>query len=101
VLSDGAGAVTAKGAAFLHDFGIDLTAEAKGKRPLCRTCLDWSERRPHLAGRLGAALLGRCLELNWIARVPESRTIRITPAGRRGFTDLLGGAPDWLSIAAR
>lgn len=101
VLSDGAGAVTPEGEDFLHDFGIDLAAEAKGKRPLCRTCLDWSERRQHLAGRLGAALLNRCLALNWIARVPDSRTIRITPAGRRGVADLLGGAPDWLSIAAR
>jgi DNA-binding transcriptional ArsR family regulator len=101
VLSDGAGAVTAKGETFLSDFGIDLVAGAKAKRPLCRTCLDWSERRPHLAGRLGAALLDRCLALGWIARIPSSRTIRITQDGRDGFTRTLGAAPDWLSIAAR
>jgi hypothetical protein len=101
VLSDGAGAVTAKGDAFLRDFGIDLAAGTKGKRPLCRTCLDWSERRPHLAGRLGAALLDRCLALGWVARTPSSRIIRITQNGRDGFTRMLGAAPDWLSIGAR
>jgi DNA-binding transcriptional ArsR family regulator len=85
VLSDGAGLVTDDGRHFLQDFGIDLGARAPGQRPLCRTCLDWSERRPHLAGRLGAALLQRTLELGWIARLSDSRAIRITRAGEEGF----------------
>lgn len=88
VLADGAGTMTEKGQRFLCDFGIDLDTEAK--RPLCRTCLDWSERRPHLAGRLGAALLDRSLELGWIARVPDSRAIRITTAGQKGFAKTFG-----------
>jgi DNA-binding transcriptional ArsR family regulator len=100
VLSDGAGVVTPGGEAFLRDFGIHLDLEARGKRPLCRTCLDWSERRPHIAGRLGAALQSRCLELGWVARVDGGRTISISRAGREGFTKLLGGTPEWLATAA-
>lgn len=85
VLSDGSGVVTTKGRRFLADFGIDLDAP-KSSRPFCRTCLDWSERRPHLAGQLGANLLDRSLGLGWIARVPNSRALKITAAGRRGFS---------------
>lgn len=85
VFCDGAGLVTDDGRHFLTDFGIDLTPRATDQRPLCRTCLDWSERRPHLAGRLGAALLWRTLELGWIARAGDSRAIRITRAGEEGF----------------
>lgn len=86
VLSDGAGVVTTKGRRLLADFGIDLDATPKSSRPFCRTCLDWSERRPHLAGQLGANLLDRSLGLGWIARVPNSRALKITAAGRRGFS---------------
>jgi DNA-binding transcriptional ArsR family regulator len=89
VLADGAALVTDDGRRFLCDFGIDLTSPGGSKRPLCRTCLDWSERRPHLAGTLGALLLDRLLALNWVARVPESRAIRVTPAGERGFSGCL------------
>ena len=79
-----AAAVTEEGVRFLaRDFGVDLGPA--GKRPLCRTCLDWSERRPHLAGRLGAALCRRSLELGWIERNRDSRAVAITPAGREGF----------------
>ena len=60
------------------------------RRPLCRTCLDWSERRPHLAGRLGAALCRRSLELGWIAAMPYTRAVAITPLGRQGFTRTFG-----------
>ncbi len=54
-LADGAGVVSEEGRRFFCDLGIDLEPAAGTQRPLCRTCLDWSERRPHLAGRLGAA----------------------------------------------
>ena len=87
VLQDGSGIVTDAGKHFLCDFGIELDTDGRAKRPLCRTCLDWSERRPHLAGRLGAALLKRSLDLHWIAPVCGSRAIRITGAGQTGFAE--------------
>jgi DNA-binding transcriptional ArsR family regulator len=84
-LADGAGLITGPGEQFLAGLGIVLDGGDKPKRPLCRSCIDWSERRPHLAGRLGAALLDRTLALGWIARSPGSRTVSITAAGERGF----------------
>ncbi len=95
VLSDGAGLVTDEGRRFFRDFGIDLEAEVRTRRPLCRTCLDWSERRPHLSGRLGAALLDRLFDLRWIARVPESRALRITRPGDAGLMRTFGLSADW------
>ncbi len=89
VLGDGVGRVTASGREFFCDFGIDLEA-GNSQRPLCRTCLDWSERRPHLAGKLGAALLGRVQALGWVAPVPNSRALRVTVAGQRGFAARFG-----------
>jgi DNA-binding transcriptional ArsR family regulator len=72
VLSDGVGLVTDAGKKFFCDFGIGFDSK-HSRRPQCRTCLDWSERRPHLAGQLGATLLTRLLDLGWIAPLPESR----------------------------
>lgn len=95
VLSDGAGLVSDDGRRFFHDFGIELDRDLRTRRPLCRTCLDWSERRPHLAGRLGAALLTRLLDLGWIARVPESRALRITRPGEAGLIRRFGLSADW------
>lgn len=93
VLGDGAALVTDEGRRFLCDFGLDL--EGATRRPLCRTCLDWSERRPHLAGRLGAALLERSLSLGWLGRTPGSRALRITRAGELGFKTAFGLPPAW------
>jgi hypothetical protein len=53
----------------------------------CRPCLDWTERRPHIGGVVGAALAQRCFELEWIERVRDSRALTITPAGRSGLMD--------------
>ena len=83
-LAHDGGEVTERGLAFLHDFGAEPAA---GKRVFCRPCLDWSERRPHIAGRLGAALANRCLALGWIARQRDSRAVTITASGARGFAD--------------
>lgn len=91
ILSDGACLVTDAGRSSLCAFGLDL--EAGGPRPLCRTCLDWSERRPHIAGRLGAALLDRTLGLGWIRRQSDSRAVTVTEAGRRGFASTFGVEP--------
>jgi DNA-binding transcriptional ArsR family regulator len=95
VLADGAALVTDEGQRFFTCFGIDLDTRPSSKRALCRTCLDWSERRPHLAGQLGAAMLERVIDLDWVARRPEGRTLRITPAGEQGFRDLFGLQADW------
>lgn len=84
-VAEGVAVVSDEGLRFLCDFGIDLTQSSASKRPLCRACLDWSERRLHLAGRLGAAILTRTLTLKWIARSSDSRAIRVTELGRKGF----------------
>ena len=80
--------LTRKGERFLRDFGIDLEALLRARRSPCRACLDWSERRTHLAGGLGAALLTRFSELGWISRAKRSRAVRFTPAGDRSFAGL-------------
>jgi len=85
VLDDDGGEVTDAGRKFLVDFGVDLTAKAHSRRIFCRPCLDWSERRHHVAGLVGAELCRRCLELGWLARERDSRAVRITPAGEAGF----------------
>jgi DNA-binding transcriptional ArsR family regulator len=90
-ISDEAGAVTEAGTAFLDDFGADPAARSRsGKRVFCRPCLDWSERRPHVGGVLGAALADRCFTLGWIERVAGSRAVSVTEAGRRGFAKRFG-----------
>lgn len=81
-------ALSAHGERFLGDFGVDLTALRRGRRPLLRACLDWSERRPHLAGAVGAALADRCFALGWVERVPDSRALRVTSAGDAGLRDV-------------
>lgn len=77
------------GAQWFKRFGIDTEAAARQRRTFCRPCLDWSERRHHLAGSLGAALLTRVQELEWAARDKHSRVIRFTPPGLRSFQNLL------------
>ncbi len=77
--------VTREGRSFLGDFGIDLDALATGRRPLCKSCLDWSQRRTHLAGSLGGALLDRITELDWAKRDRQSRTLLFSPRGERSF----------------
>jgi DNA-binding transcriptional ArsR family regulator len=82
--------LTQDGRRFFQELGIDLEAAAASRRPLCKTCLDWSVRRPHLAGTLGAALLARCLELGWARRVPGSRVIHLPPRGETALRQKFG-----------
>jgi DNA-binding transcriptional ArsR family regulator len=77
--------LTSKGQTMLADFGIDLVSLQRLRRPLCRSCLDWSMRRSHLAGALGAALLDRMVDLRWLVRVPDSRVVRFTARGSAEF----------------
>ncbi|NGY03898.1 ArsR/SmtB family transcription factor [Solimonas terrae] len=69
------------GQRFCRELGIDIDALAAQRRPLCRACLDWSMRRRHLAGTLGAALLERCLTLGWARRVQGSRVVSFSVPG--------------------
>ena len=89
-LTDGADPeVTPEGRAALVEFGLDLDRMAGGRRPLCRACLDWSERRSHLGGALGAAIMGEVLARGWARRV-EARVIAFSPSGRAAFDAAFG-----------
>lgn len=79
-------AITPRGTKFVADFGVNLDAVQSSRRPLCKKCLDWSERRSHLAGSLGAALLDRVFALKWAKREDGGRVVRFTPAGEQKFT---------------
>lgn len=81
------GELSESGRALLREFGAEPAA---GRRVFCRPCLDWSERRPHIAGRLGAALAARCFELGWVQRLRDTRAVAITAAGRQGFAGQFG-----------
>ena len=79
--------LTPEGRRFCRDFGIDVDALAQERRPLCRACLDWSVRRHHLAGALGAAVLKRCLSLGWARRAKGSRVVMFSGAGERALRE--------------
>ncbi|MGH7048378.1 MAG: ArsR/SmtB family transcription factor [Stellaceae bacterium] len=84
------GEITASGIRFLEEFGLDLVTAAGRRRRFCRPCLDWSERRPHLGGAVGAALAQRCFGLLWIERVRDSRALAVTDCGYDGFRAVFG-----------
>ena len=89
------GLVTDAGVAFFDRLGIDVGALAarRGGRParvMCRPCLDWSERRPHLAGSIGAALCAHSFANDWIRRMRGTRAVAITPKGARVFREQFG-----------
>jgi len=90
VLTEDGGMVTPAGEKFLSGFGILVDDVKHGRRTFCRPCLDWSERRPHLAGALGASLADRCFELGWIARIRDSRALKISAKGERGLSEVFG-----------
>lgn len=82
---DGIFTVSAQGEAWFKTFGIDTQALAKSRRQFAYACLDWSERRDHLAGALGATLAKRLIEIGWLSRSKHSRVVSITPEGRAGL----------------
>ncbi|MEC0331809.1 winged helix-turn-helix domain-containing protein [Paenibacillus macerans] len=79
--------VTKNGEAFFENFQIDLNRVKRKRRSFSHKCLDWSERRHHLAGALGHALLDRLLGLNWVQRLPNTRAVKITPQGKAGLKE--------------
>jgi DNA-binding transcriptional ArsR family regulator len=86
-------ALTAEGRRFMADaLQIDASTLLHPRRPVCKACLDWSERRHHLAGTLGAALMTRFTELKWAARdpAPGSRVVNFSRTGERRFAALFG-----------
>jgi DNA-binding transcriptional ArsR family regulator len=72
------------------ELGIDLDGVRSGRRPYALRCLDWSERRPHVAGALGAALATRALDAGWIERRADSRALRVTTTGEEALLEKLG-----------
>jgi DNA-binding transcriptional ArsR family regulator len=81
--------VTENGWRWFAEFGIYPFDLANSRRPLTRQCLDWSERRPHLAGQLGAKLLEKVMEKDWFKKIQFSRELVVTPKGRKALFDLL------------
>ncbi|MFD5229650.1 ArsR/SmtB family transcription factor [Streptomyces qaidamensis] len=83
----------------LTDAGVEwfgaagITLDRQSRRPLARACLDWTERRPHLAGVAGAALCRHALDTGWCVRIGSERAVKVTAAGERALFDLLGVEP--------
>jgi DNA-binding transcriptional ArsR family regulator len=83
-------ALSPNAAPFFTRLGIDVASLAKSRRPLCRPCLDWSERRHHLGGALGAAILDRIFTLRWARRELDSRAVIFSANGERALRRLFG-----------
>ena len=87
--------ITEAGLTMLARVGLDVDglATTNGKRwarVLCRPCLDWSERRPHLAGTVGASICMHMVAKSWLRRIEGTRAVTITPKGRQVFQDAFG-----------
>jgi DNA-binding transcriptional ArsR family regulator len=90
VFADGGGEVTAQGQAFFQSLGIGTQASGTKGRVFCKPCLDWTERRHHLAGTVATALCDHCLTRGWLQRARDSRAVTITHDGRAAFASLFG-----------
>jgi DNA-binding transcriptional ArsR family regulator len=99
VFQEDGGTVMPEAAGVLSRWRLALPPPApRAARVYCRPCLDWSERKPHIAGRLGALLCSHCLEQGWLQRRPGHRALAITPEGESALRELLG--PDaWERVA--
>jgi DNA-binding transcriptional ArsR family regulator len=94
-LAGDGGLVTDGGIEFFGHIGLDIGAitarsSSRTSRILCRPCLDWSERRPHIAGKVGAALCAHSFAQGWIRRIKDTRAVAITPEGERVFREQFG-----------
>jgi DNA-binding transcriptional ArsR family regulator len=102
VLGEDGGEVTDAGRGFLAAFGADLTPGSRSKRIFCKPCLDWSERRYHLAGWVGAEICRCCADRGWIVRERDTRAVRLTAKGRAGLSGLFGiTSPETSSAQAK
>jgi DNA-binding transcriptional ArsR family regulator len=86
----GAAHLSQEGVSLLERIGIDLDQLRSGRRAVCKVCVDWSERRPHVAGAVGAAILGRLKTLGWVKARPTGRALILTAAGERGVSEVFG-----------
>lgn len=77
----------------LESFGLDLGSLARSRRSFAHPCLDWSERRHHVAGALGAGLLARMVHLGWVSHRPTSRAVTVCDEGKRGLAEAFGWRP--------
>ena len=82
--------LSAKGKNFADSFGISTELLEQKRRPLCRVCLDWSEKTHHLGGVLGAAMLDRMMALKWLKKQSDSRAVHFTSNGKKAFAELTG-----------
>ncbi len=87
---DGALSLTDAGEGFVRRFGVAPESLRAGRRPVCKACLDWSERRSHLAGALGKALLERIYALGWARRLEGGRVVAFTAPGLAAFEQTFG-----------
>ena len=93
-------ALTPRGEERLSAFGVDNLGARKARRAFARQCVDWSERRPHLAGALGSAIAHRMIDLGWVRRHRDNRSLTLSRAGRAGLRDVFGIAPERLEAEA-
>jgi DNA-binding transcriptional ArsR family regulator len=94
---DEAAEITKVGMRVFTEFGIELPTRRSARRRFCRLCLDWTERRPHIPGAIGAAMTKRYFDLGWMERMKRSHAVIVTPLGRRGLLETFGidaSAPD-------
>jgi DNA-binding transcriptional ArsR family regulator len=90
VLEDEAAEITTAGIRVFTEFGIELPTLRSTRRHFCRLCLDWTERRPHIAGAVGAAMTRRYFDLGWMERMKRGHAVIVTPLGWRGFQETFG-----------
>ena len=90
ILGPEGGELTETGEVFLADLGVDVAGSRRRRRVFCRPCMDWSERRFHIAGSIGATLAQFCFRMKWVRRIEDSRALLITEAGEDGLRESLG-----------
>ncbi len=93
IMNDEGAVLTEAGRSFLRRLGVSFEPPGRSRRALCRRCFDWSERRWHIGGRVGAAIAERCFEMGWTKRQENSRAITVTASGIRAFDELFGIRP--------
>lgn len=99
VLVDGGGEVTPTGERFLAELGVDLPKARHAKRHYCRACIDWTERRHHISGAVGAALAEAFLGRRLVERIADSRALSLTPLGRKALAAM--GVAEYRATPAR